>query len=55
MSFVTIVVLTALCLAFPPTRMYGVIGTGLLLYLYPLWTLGVLALAGIAFYLIKNH
>lgn len=55
MSFITLVVLIALCLAFPPTRIYAVIGTGLLLYIYPLMTLGVLLFAGIAYFLIQNH
>ena len=48
MAFVTLAVMTALCLLLPVTRIYGVIGVGILLYFRPFLTLGVLALAGIA-------
>jgi hypothetical protein len=54
MTVITLVVLAALCLAFPPTRIYSVILTGLLLYIYPYVTLGVLALAGIAYYFYRR-
>ena len=52
--YYTLVVLAAICLAFPPTRIYSVILTGLLLYIYPYVTLGVLVLAGIAFYFYRR-
>ena len=48
--FFTLAVITALCLAIPFTRMYGVIGLMILLYFYPYHTLtllGVLLLAGV--------
>jgi len=54
MTVITLVVLAALCLAFPPTRIYSVILTGLLLYIYPYVTLSVLVLAGIAFYFYRR-
>ena len=54
MSFITLVVLTALCLVFPPTRIYAVILSGLLLYIYPAAALGVLSIAGIAYYFYRR-
>ena len=51
MFFTTLVVITVLCLALPLTRMYGVIGAGLLLYFYTTLTLtllGVLVISGLA-------
>jgi hypothetical protein len=51
MLFTTLVVITALCLLIPMTRIYAVIGTGLLLYFYTTLTLtllGVLIISGIA-------
>ena len=50
MAFVTLAVLTALCLLLASTRKYSIFLAGLLLYFYPLLTLGVLAVAGIAFF-----
>jgi hypothetical protein len=54
MSFLTVAILTALCLLLPVTRMYGVIGLGILLYFRPLLSLIVLATAGIAYYLYRR-
>jgi hypothetical protein len=54
MTFITLVVLTALCLVFPPTRIYAVILSGLLLYIYPAAALGILAIAGIAYYFYRR-
>jgi len=51
MFFTTLVVITALCLLIPMTRIYAVIGAGLLLYFYTTLTLtllGVLIISGIA-------
>jgi len=51
MLFTTLVAVVALCLLIPFTRMYGVIGAGLLLYFYTTLTLtllGVLTISGIA-------
>ena len=58
MLFTTFVVITALCLLIPFTRMYGVIGTVITLYFYPAQTLtllGVLSLAGVAYLYIKHR
>ncbi len=50
MSFLTVAVVTALCLLLPATRLYGVIGVGILLYFRPVPSLAVLALAGISYF-----
>jgi hypothetical protein len=42
MLFTTLVVITALCLMIPFTRMYGVIGAVITLYFYPAYTLSLL-------------
>ena len=55
MTFITLVVLAAMCLIFPPTRIYAVIISGLLLYIYPTAALGILALAGIAYYFYRRN
>jgi hypothetical protein len=54
MFFVTLVVMTLLCLAFPITRAYGILGAGLLFYLNFYWTLGVVLLAGAAYFYFKH-
>ena len=53
-SFLTVAVVTALCLLLPVTRVYGVIGVGMLLYFRPVITLCVLAFAGIAYYFYRR-
>ena len=50
MTLITFAVISVLCLVFASTRKYGVVGTGLLLYFQPYYTIGVLLLAGIACY-----
>ena len=59
MLFTTFVVITALCLLIPFTRMYGVIGALITAYFYPAHTLtllGVIALGGVAYiYWRKSH
>ena len=54
MSFITVAVVTALCLLLPVTRIYGVIGVGMLLYFRPALSLAVLAVAGIAYYFYRR-
>ena len=52
MLFTTFVVITALCLLIPFTRMYGVIGALITAYFYPAHTLtllGAIVLGGVAF------
>jgi hypothetical protein len=55
MAFFTVAVISALCLVLASTRKYAVFGAGLLLYFFPVPTIGVLALAGIAYYLYRKH
>ena len=55
MAFLTVAVVSALCLVLASTRKYAVFGTGLLLYFYPYKTIGLLALAGIAYYFYRKH
>ena len=50
MFFITLVVITALCLALPITRGHGVVCTAMLLYFYPYPTLGLLLVAGAAYF-----
>jgi hypothetical protein len=54
MSFINVAILTALCLLLPVTRIYGVIGLGILLYFRPLLSLIVLVTAGIAYYFYRR-
>ena len=52
MTFINVAIVTALCLLLPVTRIYGVIGVGILLYFRPVLSLAVLALAGIIYFFI---
>ena len=54
MLFITLAVTTGLFLLLPPTRLYAVIDMGLLLYLYPFLTIGLLLIAGVAYYYIRE-
>lgn len=54
MFLTTLVAITLLCLVFPSTRIYAVIGTGLLLFLYPLWAIGFLLTGGVAYYYLQE-
>ena len=54
MAFVTVAVVTALCLLLPVTRIYGVIGVGILLYFRPFLSLTVLAVAGLAYFFYRR-
>ena len=58
MLFTTFVVITALCLLIPFTRMYGIFGAVITLYFYPMYTLtllGAIALTGVAFIYLKRR
>ena len=55
MAFVTVAVVTALCLLLPVTRIYGVIGVGILLYFRPVLSLAVLAVAGIIYFFYRRN
>ena len=48
-AFLNVAIVTALCLLLPVTRIYGVIGVGVLLYFKTALTLGVLLIAGIIY------
>jgi len=50
MAFFTVAAISALCLLLPVTRVYGVIGAGILLYFYPVPTIGILLTGGAVFY-----
>jgi hypothetical protein len=50
LTFINVAIVTALCLLLPVTRIYGVIGVGILLYFRPILSLAVLALAGIIYF-----
>ena len=54
-SFLTVAVVTALCLAFSATRKYGVVGSGLLLYFQPYPTIGLLTLAGVVYFYLHRR
>ena len=53
-AFINVAIVTALCLMLPATRIYGVIGVGILLYFRPSITLGVLIIAGIAYFIYRR-
>ena len=58
MLFTTFVVITALCLLIPFTRMYGVIGALITAYFYPAQTLtllGAIVLGGVVFIYYKGE
>jgi hypothetical protein len=48
-AFLNVAIVTALCLLLPATRIYGIIGIGILLYFKPSLTLGLLVIAGISY------
>ena len=49
MTFIVLVAATALCLAYEPSRNYGLMGILLLLIAFPYLSLGLLILAGISY------
>ena len=53
-AFINVAIVTALCLLLPATRIYGVIGVGILLYFRPYPTLGLLLIAGITYYFYRR-
>ena len=50
MAFFTVAVISALCLLLPVTRVYGVIGAGILVYFHPVPTLGILLIGGVSYF-----
>ena len=55
MAFFTVAVISALCLILPMTRVYGLLGTGILIYFFPFLTLGILAVAGAAYFYLHRR
>ena len=57
MLFMTLAVVTAVCLFVPVTRLYGVIGSVITLYFYPYQTLALLGALIVAMgaYFYLNH
>ena len=57
MLFMTLAVVTAVCLFVPVTRLYGVIGSVITLYFYPYQTLALLGalLLAMGAYFYFNH
>ena len=53
--FLTLLVLTGLCLPMASTRKYAIVLAGLLMYFYPVQSFGVLAVAGIVFLYLKRR
>ena len=53
-AFINVAIVTVLCLLLPATRIYGIIGVGILLYFRPSITLGVLIIAGIAYFIYRR-
>jgi len=49
-AYLTVVVLTTLCLIVPTLRLFGVVGVGLLLLMRAGPTLGILLVAGIIYF-----
>ena len=54
MTYFTVAVISALCLLLPVTRVYGVIGAGILVCFYPFPTLGILLIGGAALYFLRK-
>ena len=50
MEIIALVAMALLCVAFQPTRLFGLILLGLLLFAYPHYVLPVLILAGIGLF-----
>ena len=53
-AFLNVAIVTALCLLLPVTRIYGVIGVGILLYFRPALTLGAIAVGGITYLIYRR-
>mgnify|MGYP000249111755 CR=1 FL=1 len=54
MFLITLVSITLLCLLFPSTRIYSVVGMGMMFFLYPLWAVGLLLTGGIAYFYLQE-
>ena len=54
MAFFTVAIISALCLLMPVTRVYGVIGAGILVYFYPFPAPGILLTVGAGYFTFTN-
>ena len=54
MAFFTVAVISALCLILPMTRVYGLVGAGILLYFFPVPTIGILLICCAAYYFFQK-
>ena len=55
MIFLSLLLGTLACLAFPTTRIFGVLGGMSMFYFHPFLTLGLAISIGVAFYYYKEH
>lgn len=55
MGSITLVVMTVLCLVYPPTRMYGFAGLAMLVGMYHFFLTPLLLVAGITYYYLHNR
>lgn len=56
MTYLTLAIVSLLCLPFAPSRPYGVVGLVLLFLAYPYWTLGIALAAGGAYlYVMRKY
>ena len=53
--FVSLLVLTGLCLVLASTRKYAIVLAGLLMYFYPIHSFGVITVAGLVFLYLKRR
>ena len=49
-AFINVAIVTALCLLLPATRIYGIIGVGILLYFKTALTLGLLIVISFSYF-----
>ena len=54
-DFLSLAMVTAVCLMFKPSRNVGFFLLGLLYIVYPNATLGTLVIAGVAYFLWRKH
>jgi len=53
-AFINVAIVTALCLLLPVTRIYGVIGVGILLYFKFALTLSLLIVSAISYFTFRR-
>jgi hypothetical protein len=55
MTYFTVAVISALCLLLPVTRVYGIIGAGILIYFNPVPSIGILLIGGIIYFFYRRN